>query len=213
MIAPQPDRIRDHWWWRPGWRVGRRFYTWHITFEGQHDLHWLVRAYQARLDMPELDLVPLDGLHLTMQGVGFTDEVSQQDLQKLVMAAGTRCALLAPFTLTLGPARVRPEGVNLPVTPEAPVRQLRMAIREAIAEVWGQERVPESAEGFTPHVTLAYSNADGPAAPLIERIERAGAPQAVATIRAAQLIDLERDSHVYRWKTRAAVPLGTEASA
>ena len=213
MIAPRPDRIRDHWWWRPGWRVGRRFYTWHLTFDGQHDLHRLVRAYQACLDMPELDLVPLDGLHLTMQGVGFTDEVSQQDLQKVVMAAGARCGLLAPFTLTLGPARVRPEGVNLPVTPEAPVRQLRMAIREAIAEVWGQERVPESAEGFTPHVTLAYSNADGPAAPLIERIERAGAPQAVATIRAAQLIDLERDSHVYRWKTRAAVPLGTEASA
>jgi len=82
-----------------------------------------------------------------MQGVGFTDEVSQQDLQEIMTAAATRCARLAPFTLTLGPARVRPEGVNLPVTPEAPVRQLRMAIREAIAEIWGAERVPELAEG------------------------------------------------------------------
>jgi 2'-5' RNA ligase len=211
MVGPRPDHMRDHWWWRPGWRVGRRFYTWHITFEGQDDLHRLVRAYQSHLDVPELDLVPLEGLHLTMQGVGFTDEVSQQDLQEIVIAAGARCAPLAPFTLTLGPARVRPEGVNLPVAPEAPVRQLRMAIREAIAAVWGEARVPEPTEGFRPHVTMAYSNADGLAAPIVERVGRVGALQAVAPIRAAQLIDLERDTHVYRWKTQAAVPLLGEA--
>ncbi len=206
MVSSRPDRIRDH-WWRPGWRVGRRFYTWHITFEGQDDLHRLVRAYQDHLAMPGLDLVPFDGVHLTMQGVGFTDEVSQQDVQAIVMAAAARCAPLAPFILTLGPARIRPEGVNLPVTPEAPVRRLRMAIREAIAEIWGEEKVPESAEEFTPHVTLAYSNADGPAAPIIEQIEQVGVLQAVTPIRAAQLIDLERDTHVYRWRTQAAVPL------
>ena len=213
MVSPRADRVHDHWWWRPGWRAGRRFYTWHLTFEGQDDLHRLVRAYQAHLDLSGLDLVPLEGLHLTMQGVGFTDEVSQQDLQEIMTAAATRCARLAPFTLTLGPARVRPEGVNLPVTPEAPVRQLRMAIREAIAEIWGAERVPELAEGFAPHVTMAYSSTDGPTAPIIERIEQAGSLQAVATIGAAQLIDLERDTHVYRWKTRAAVPLLGEVSA
>jgi len=202
----------DYWWWRPGWRVGRRFYTWHITFESQDELHRLVRAYQAHLDIPELDLVPLEGLHLTMQGVGFTDEVGQQDLQEILVAARARCEPLAPFPLTLGPARVHPEGVNLPVAPEAPVRWLRMAVRDAIAAVWGEERVPELAEDFSPHVTMAYSNGNGPAAPIIERVERVGALQSVATIREAQLIDLERDTHVYHWRTRAAVPLLAEAS-
>jgi hypothetical protein len=24
--------MADHWWWRPGWRPGRRMYTWHVTF-------------------------------------------------------------------------------------------------------------------------------------------------------------------------------------
>jgi hypothetical protein len=73
--------------------------------------------------------------------------------------------------------------------------------------------VPESAEDFTPHVTLAYSNANGPAAPVIERVEHAGVLQAVATIHAAHLIDLERDTHVYRWRNREPVPLLAEGSA
>src|SRR5262245_33980474 len=81
------DTVRDHWWWRPGWRLGRRAYTFHITFEdgtveGGPDLHRLTAAYQASLaGMPGLDLVPLQWLHLTMQNVGFTDEVGESDVQ------------------------------------------------------------------------------------------------------------------------------------
>jgi hypothetical protein len=41
--------MRDYWWWRPGWRVGRQMYTWHFTFDGQDELHALVDAYQERL--------------------------------------------------------------------------------------------------------------------------------------------------------------------
>ena len=25
------DQLTDHWWWRPGWKVGTRFYAWHIN--------------------------------------------------------------------------------------------------------------------------------------------------------------------------------------
>jgi len=27
--------IADHWWWRPGWGPGTRFYTFHFTFQDQ----------------------------------------------------------------------------------------------------------------------------------------------------------------------------------
>ncbi len=207
------QRVRDHWWWRPGWHAGRRFYTWHLTFDGQQDLHRLVRGYQAHLHLPALDLLPLPWLHLTVQGVGFTDQVSQRDLRAVVAAAAERCARVAPFPLALGPAAVGPEGVKLRVLPAAPVERLRATLREAIAAVWGAGQVPEAAEGFSPHVSVAYSNAEGPAAPLIARVERAGPQQATVTIRAAQLLDLERDTHVYRWKTQATVPLLAEGTA
>jgi len=104
MVSVRPERMRDHWWWRPGWRAGRRLYTWHLTFEGHHDLHRLVGTYQDCLDVPELDLVPLEGLHLTMQGVGFTDQLSQQQVRQIVVAAERRCGMLAPQDRACGSA-------------------------------------------------------------------------------------------------------------
>lgn len=213
------DHIRDHWWWRPGWRPGRRFWTWHLTFDdqatanGQAALREVAEHYQAHLaELPSLDLVPFEWLHLTMQGIGFVDEVPERDVQQIITAARTRCARLAPLAFTLGPAVVGPEGVKLRVTPAARVEQVRGAVRGAIAEVWGEARVPESAGDFTPHVSLAYSNADGPAGPYAELLHGLGPRSAAVTLRAVRLIVLGRDTHLYRWETYATVPFGKAAS-
>src|SRR5215211_568573 len=71
---PVPEAMRDHWWWRPGWSQGRSFYTWHITFDGQPGMQQLADFYAPMLaNLPMLDAVPVKWLHLTMQGIGFTD--------------------------------------------------------------------------------------------------------------------------------------------
>lgn len=81
------EQMRDHWWWRPGWRVGRSFYTWHITFDDQPAAHQLADGYAPALDgLTTLDLIPPQWLHLTMQGVGFTDEVSRNHVAEIVRA-------------------------------------------------------------------------------------------------------------------------------
>jgi hypothetical protein len=104
---PTAERtVRDHWWWRPGWRLGRRAYTFHVTFEdasvdGAGELRRLVAAYQRRLQgVAGLDMVPLSWLHLTMQNLGFTDEVSDSDCRAIASAAREGCARRAPFQLT-----------------------------------------------------------------------------------------------------------------
>jgi hypothetical protein len=38
------ERTADHWWWRPGWKHGRRFHTWHLTFDDAADVRRLARA-------------------------------------------------------------------------------------------------------------------------------------------------------------------------
>lgn len=48
-IAEGLTKMRSHWHWRPGWAVGRRMYT----------------------------------FHLTMDGVGFTDEVTHAELDEV----------------------------------------------------------------------------------------------------------------------------------
>jgi len=63
------ERMRDHWWWRLGWRTGRSMYTWHVTFDDQPQLHELVGSYQTALaPLPGLDLIPVRWLHLYHAG-------------------------------------------------------------------------------------------------------------------------------------------------
>ena len=65
---------------------------------------------------------------------------------------------------------IRDHALMLPVHLAEPVNRLRAVIRAAIADVWGPDHVPEDADGFRPHVSLAYSNAAGPAEPIIQRL-------------------------------------------
>ncbi|MGH3430618.1 MAG: 2'-5' RNA ligase family protein [Pseudonocardiaceae bacterium] len=201
--------MRDHWWWRPGWRVGRSFYTWHVTFDDQPAAHQLAADYAPILEaLPTLDPIPAGWLHLTMQGIGFTDEVDRADVEAIVDAARDRCADLAPFTITLGPAQVDPEALMLPVRPAEPVACLRATIRTAIADVRGPDNVPENPDDFRPHVSLAYSNAAGSATSIAQRLAERRVTSAEITVRRATLIDLNRDQRAYQWTDVATAELG-----
>lgn len=200
----------DHWYWRPGWRAGRKFYTWHLTFPGNNPVRTLAAFYQERIVLPFLDRVPLDGLHLTIQGVGFTDEVSRGDIDGIVTASRWRLQNLPSFHLAFGPADADAQGVPLAVRPPGPVQQIRTALREAIADVWGPHRVPEPAEGFHPHVTVFYSNAVADPAPLRNLLQRLRSTPPVTTrVTDVSLIELGRDRKVYEWNTVAVVNLDT----
>jgi len=146
-----------------------------------------------------------------MQGVGFAGEVGGGDVDRIVAAARRRCVKLAPLTLTLGPAVLLEEGVWLRVAPPAAVRRVRAAVRAGIADVWDPARVPEPADDFTPHVSLAYSNTDEPSEPYAAALAEAGLRSATMEVAAIQAISLSRDTHLYRWETIATVPLGTGA--
>ncbi|MFJ8582062.1 2'-5' RNA ligase family protein [Micromonospora sp. NPDC093277] len=210
MAVPHATTIRNHWYWRPGWGIGSRFYTWHITFDGQPEVEHLADRYRSLLSQqPSLDVIPNQWLHLTMQGIGFVQDVATDDADAIVAAARARCAQLTPFNLTIGAPHVDPESIQIAVDPIEPVRQLRNAIRAAIADVWGHDRVPEPAEPYNPHLSLAYTNTDGPAAPLVEVLSSASDLSANAEIDSCQLIVLNRDQGMYVWEPYATVMLGS----
>jgi 2'-5' RNA ligase len=166
-----------------------------------------VRRVQAALDVPGLDLVPLEGLHLTMQGLGFTDEVSDAEVGAIVEAARPRCRAVPAVRISLGPVDPDPEGVGLLVSPWAAVERVRLALREAIGSVWSQ--IPEPADGFRPHVTVAYSGGDVPAGRVGDRLRALlDLPPVEVRIGEVQLIALSRDDRVYRWDVVASVSLG-----
>lgn len=195
----------DHWWWRPGWSVGRRFYAWHLTFDGQAQVHRLAAGYRAALaSVPGLTLVPDPWLHLTMQGLGFAGEVDETDVDAITAAAAERLADVAPFELYLTRPVITPEAIRWDPDSAGPAA-VRDAIRAAIAQVWSD--VPEPAEGFTAHVTIAYSSADGPDTAVRHALDGVNAAPATARVTTADLIVLNRDHRMYQWVTRARVPL------
>ncbi len=49
------DDVRDHWYWRPGWRAGRSFYTWHITFADRPE----IAALHSSILDPETVQLPI----------------------------------------------------------------------------------------------------------------------------------------------------------
>ncbi|MEU8196444.1 2'-5' RNA ligase family protein [Microbispora amethystogenes] len=200
------QRMANHWWWRPGWKEGRRFYTWHFTFDGESDVQRIAQQYRERLNgVAGLDLVPDRWLHLTMQGLGFVDEVADKDVRAIVEAATIRLADIPAFELTLDRPQITPEAIRWEAAPAGPPAAVRTAVRAAISDVW--TNVPEPEEGFTPHVTIAYSNADGPATPVVAALGAVDAAPAVALMRNVQLIVLGRDRQMYEWETFATVPL------
>jgi 2'-5' RNA ligase len=209
MTYTKTENVKDHWYWRPGWQVGTRFYTWHITFNDQTDVIRLADGYRDVLKQQSmLDVVPDEWLHLTMQGVGFVDQVDTAEVNAIVAQVRRRCANLEPLSLRLGEPHVDPESIQIAIEPAESVRVLRRKIRAAIGDVWGNEGIPEPAEPYVPHISLAYINSAAPAAPLAHAIKTAPALSANARISACQLIVLNRDNGMYVWEPYATVKLG-----
>ncbi|MFI9358618.1 2'-5' RNA ligase family protein [Streptomyces lydicus] len=206
-MTTDPERMADHWWWRPGWKPGTRFLTFHLTFQSACDVHRLAADYRHALaDVDGLDLIPDAWLHLTTQGLGFVEDVAAAEVKAIVDAARQRLARIPVFELTLHRPEITPEAIRWEAAPSGPPAAVRSALREAIGSVW--QAVPEAEDGFAPHVSIAYSNDTGPVAPVRAALDSVRSGPAVAPIRSVELIVLNRDQQMYQWETRAQLPLG-----
>ena len=191
--------MRDHWWWRPGVRPGRRVLVWHILFDGQPRVRELVRDFQERVSgVPGLDPVPLDWIHMTTLVAGFTDETTGSAVHGMVEAVHERMRLLAPAEVVLGRPLFHDEGLALGVSPEDGARAVHAGVRAAVGT---------GEPDWTPHLSVAYSNAEGPKEPLVSALRPPPEPVS-ARIEAVHLVSQERVGHRYVWERLATVPLG-----
>jgi hypothetical protein len=181
-------------------------YAFHFTFEDQPAVCELAAAYQARLaGLPGLDPVPARWLHLTVQDVGFTDEVADRDVAAIAEAARRRLASSGPARVTVGPAYTDTESIVLRVKPVTGLSVVRAGLRMAIGDVMPYNS-PIGSGQWWPHISVAYSSAMLPAAPYEAALagHTAAAEVLLDTVR---LIVLGRDHHLYEWTTRETVPL------
>jgi 2'-5' RNA ligase len=201
------DRMENHWWWRPGWRVGTRFYAWHITLDDQTDLHRLMDEYATGLaPFPTLDPVPRRWRHITLQGLGHVEEVTDAQRDAAVEAVAARLASIEPIRSTYQRAAVLKEAIALPPNNPEAYSQLRNEIRLGIDAAWGH--TPEKAEGFRAHTSVAYSNGTGDGSAIRRALDQDSRAPAPATVSGVHLILMHRDRRMYEWTTVATVRLG-----
>lgn len=193
---------RDHWYWRPGWWTGRRFYTWHvIDFGTDPPIAEIVNSYEPMLTTAGVfDLVPPEWLHITMQGISFADTITESDAIAIADAAGPLVAATEPVVATLGPIDMDAEAAFLPLRPVEQLEAVRTQLRSAIGQVLGFDQVPEPARfGWPPHLSLGYVNVSGKPLPPIRDAIRRDTRSWSVTISEIALISLGRDQHLYRW--------------
>ncbi|MEU8259041.1 2'-5' RNA ligase family protein [Micromonospora sp. NPDC048999] len=208
------DRMRDHWWWRPGWRPGRHFYACHLSMVRHTSLVRLVEAYQAGLRrLSTLDLIPPGWLHLTLQGIGFVDEVADSEVVELTGKLHDRLVALTPSVVTFHRPIVRPEAVYLPADPPEPIRALRAVVHEVIAGVLGDDRVeqlPRDAAEYRPHVSIAYSNARQDAEPIASALNNVETEPVPVVLDQVDLLRFDRDHRMYEWTEAVPLRIGAD---
>jgi 2'-5' RNA ligase len=215
-LAPgeHADQVRNHWWWRPGWRIGRRFYAFHITFDNQPELYRLAQTYRETLaHLSSLTMVPDRWLHLTMQGIGFADEIPDGATAGITDEAQAALTSIPAFTVEFGEIVVANEALALPAQPPDQIRNLRTATRTAIGNVLGHAHIPENANRYRPHVTIAYTTTEAPSAPYLAAVKSVRVPPARVRITHVDLIELHRDHRMYEWSTIARLRLLQEPTA
>ncbi|EIV91317.1 2'-5' RNA ligase family protein [Frankia sp. QA3] len=203
----QLDRLHNH-WARPG---ERHSWQWYLTFEDCPELHALAGRCQAAVTFPYYDLVPLDGLHLTLGRIAPLDEITSGQVNAIATAASRACAALEPFVITIGVLGGTAGALGFAVDPAEQLRQLRDMLREATCTA--VPSVSPTSPQFEPHVSIAYCNTDGiPAAQAAAAVEKLRAlPSATAMVRAAVIVRLERQERAYVWRPVAKLPLQANA--
>ncbi len=207
------EHVTNHWWWRPGSRVGRRSYACHLALRDADAVCDLSQHYQQALEsVGGFDLIPRQWQHLTMQGLGFADEISDDDLAAAVDSIAARLATIDPITLTFTGPAIYAEAVALSVHPADDARRLRATIQAGVADAWGPDRVRKAGVHYRPHSSIGYVNTEAPVQPIREALQRLEPRTARVTVETVPVIEMHRDNRMYEWREITHLPIGARKS-
>jgi 2'-5' RNA ligase len=208
-VSPLPTQMTDHWMVQPGTDPHRRQLMWPITLGAERAAIELAgQAHERLAGIPGLDLVPPRWLHMTTLTRGPADDIAPDGLGGLVEEAQHLLVGIAPVTITLGRVLYHPRAVMLDAGPADPFQPVIDAIQTATRHARRSTGLYH--DPWRPHITLAYSNATRPAAPIIEALGR-GLPAREVTIRSVSLV-AQSPRQRWTWDTIADLSLAAEES-
>ncbi|MEV0292593.1 2'-5' RNA ligase family protein [Nocardia sp. NPDC050710] len=204
----QIAQLENH-WERGPWPADRRTYFWYLTFRDVA-LTELAAQCQSQLDSENLDLVPLDGLHITVLRIGNQDEVENSQILAVVNNAKSLLRNFQPFEISVGPLSGSRGAIRFSISPWDGLFELHRVVHKAVSKSVPELDMPDT-ERFRPHLGIGYSNRIQPSDRLIKKVDtlRDLAPVSVC-VDNVKLVTLRREFGTYRWDEIATLKLGSD---
>lgn len=181
--------------------------AWHLTFEGETELHRLAQdAQRALAGFDVLDPVPPEWLHLSLATFGATTDVTDDCIRQAINAAHQHIEVLDSLELTFARTVVFAESVVLCPDDSPGLRGLRSALQDSVRQVRGAG-APVDHDAFVPHVSVAYASGPAAGADIVAALETAGLPDVGPAHPTLTLVEMHRDGRLYRWRPVSAFPL------
>jgi 2'-5' RNA ligase len=195
-VSASVTRMRTHWRSRPQWADGARRYAWHLTFEDCVELHRTVAALQDAIrPASQLDMVPVDRLHLTLADVGSNADVSLVRARRHATEVFGRSSTVGARALVFTRVTVVAEGVVLEPSAAPWLDELARLVGETPDRpVW-------------PHVSLAYSHANGDPEAVLALLRTAETVPPTVTRPRLTLTEQRRETRAYAWEVVFQRPL------
>lgn len=207
MSRPLPKQMINRWQNRNEVGPDQGTIYWHILLGDQPEARDFAEATQKRLsDFSGLHMTPPQWLHITTLVVGSTDEITDEQQQEMLDFASGIFAELPPIEVTLSRLLYHPEAISLAVHPTDRLNKIRKAVQTTTLKVTGREGHTEGPGRWIPHMTLAYSEAEQPAEPLITALGRE-LPTLEITIDAVSLVLQCGAERLWDWHAVGRVPL------
>jgi 2'-5' RNA ligase len=163
-----PTWMEDRWEHRADPAPGEGTVYWHMPMHDYPQVIDLVRHAQQRLaPFGGLHMTPLERLHMTTMVAGPAGRFSGGQLDQMATTAADLLSSMPPVTVTLGRVLYHPEAIMLGVSPAKALAPIRNAALTATRLATGQDAPHDDLERWVPHITVCYSTAHRPAAPLI----------------------------------------------
>jgi 2'-5' RNA ligase len=200
------ETLTDH-WSRPAWPDGAQAMYWLLALGDFPDLRARAAQCQAALaDVPDLDPVPVEWLHLTLCRVGPVERVAAEALSDIAAATAKRVEGRRPIRLSVGPLAGSAGAVRFTVSPWDQLLHLQEQLVAARDAVLGAG--PNN--GLRPHVSIAYNARRRAAAPVIKRVrELRDEPSTEIEVSNLDLVVLTRSGRTYKWRPAHRLDLVT----
>lgn len=170
-MSPLPAQMVDRWRNRAEPQPGQGTFYWHMLVGRYPQAQAIAREAQSRLaPFAGLHFTPLRWLHITTLVVGSTDDISLDEAHDLLTETSGTLAALSPVHVSLERVVYHPQGILLGVEPSDLLAPIRDAVQAASKKITGRVGYTEGPATWAPHMTIAYSTADQPAAPLIDSL-------------------------------------------